>query len=76
MYTIVLINFDTISFNYTRCLGMYKTMNEAWDYLIELRTDVMKEFGDCNVYEYNDGFGIRDKDDNVLVEAWITMIEE
>jgi len=76
MYTIVIVNFETISEQYTRCLGLYKTNDEALDELQMLLADVKTEFGECVSCEYEDGFGIRDMHGNVLLEAWITVIEQ
>lgn len=76
MFTISLMNYATMSFNCTRCMGLYKTKDEAWNSLFELRTDIGEEYSDCRISNMTDGFGVRDADDNILIEAFITLIED
>lgn len=77
-YTIVLLDFQTMSFNYTRCLGLFERKESAFEYLKELMNDSKNEFSLLNphIYQKDDMFTLRDEDENVILEAFITVIEE
>lgn len=77
-YTIVLLDFQTSSFNYARCLGLFERKESAFEYLKELMNDSKNEFAFLNpyIYQEDDMFTLSDEDKNIILEAYVTFIEK